>query len=81
MAVFYTSLLTQFAPGGGASFIVLLLLGAAFCLMAMIWLVGYAAVIARARGFLRRPGPRRIIEGLTGTALVALDLRVATEHR
>jgi threonine/homoserine/homoserine lactone efflux protein len=81
MAVFYTSLLPQFAPSGGASIIVLLFLGAAFCLMAMIWLVGYAAVIARAGEFLRRPRARRIIEGLTGTALVALGLRVATGHR
>ena len=84
LAVFYASLLPQFAPGGGASIIDLLFFGAAFsafCLMAMIWLVGYAAVIARAGEFLRRPRARRIIEGLTGTALVALGLRVATGHR
>jgi threonine/homoserine/homoserine lactone efflux protein len=38
-------------------------------------------VIAKAGDFLRRPVIRRTIEGVTGTLLVALGLRIAAEQR
>jgi len=81
MAVFFTSLLPQFAPGNGASFSALLLLGVVFCSMTLAWLTGYAIAVAKAGDFLRRPMVRRTVEGVMGTALVALGLRLATEHR
>ena len=79
MAVFFTSLLPQFAPSG--SFATLLLLGIVFCAMTLVWLTGYAFAVARAGDFLGRPGIPRWIEGVTGTVLVALGLRLASEHR
>ena len=81
MAVFFSSLLPQFAPGGATMFAGLVGLGAVFCLLTLAWLVGYAVVIARAGDLLRRPRLRRAIEGVTGTVLIALGLRLATEHR
>jgi threonine/homoserine/homoserine lactone efflux protein len=80
MAVFFTSLLPQFT-GDGGSFLAFLLLGLVFCSMTLTWLTGYAAVVARAGDFLRRPRIRRTIEGATGTVLVALGLRLASEQR
>jgi threonine/homoserine/homoserine lactone efflux protein len=77
MLAFFTSLLPQF----GESFSALLLLGLVFCSMTLAWLTGYAVAIAKAGDFLRRAHIRRTIEGLTGTVLVALGLRLATEHR
>lgn len=81
MAVFFTSLLPQFAPGGGASFSAMLLLGLVFCSLTLAWLVGYAVAVAKAGDFLRRPKIRRAVEGVMGAVLVALGLRLATEHR
>ncbi len=81
MAVFFTSLLPQFAPGGGAPFSALLLLGVVFCSLTLAWLTGYAVAVAKAGDFLRRPRVRRAVEGVMGAALVALGLRLATEHR
>jgi threonine/homoserine/homoserine lactone efflux protein len=49
--------------------------------MTLVWLSGYAAVVARAGDFLRRAKIRRILDGLTGTVLVALGLRLVSEHR
>jgi threonine/homoserine/homoserine lactone efflux protein len=43
------------------------------------WLTGYAVVVARAGAVLRRPRIRRMLDSLTGAALVALGLRVATD--
>src|SRR6266542_1442481 len=77
MAVFFTSLLPQFAPG--ESFSALLALGLVFCTMTLVWLTGYALAVAKADDFLRRPRIRRTIEAVTGAVLVALGLRLATE--
>ena len=81
MAVFFTSLLPQFAPGGGPSFATMLLLGLLFCSLTLVWLAAYAVAVAKAGDVLRRPAARRILDGLTGIVLVAFGLRLATEHR
>ncbi len=80
MAVFFTSLLPQFASGGEGTFVELLALGILFCSLTFCWLAAYAAVVARAGDLLRRPRIRRTIEAVTGTVLVALGLRVATSR-
>ena len=77
MAVFFTSLLPQFAPHG--SFVALLGLGAVFCVLTLTWLSGYALAVSRASQLLRRSRPWRTIEALTGAVLVALGVRVAAE--
>jgi len=73
MAVFFSSLLPQF----GASFGALLALGALFCALTLLWL----SAVACAGEALRRPRVRRAIDAVTGTVLVALGLRLATEPR
>ena len=77
MAVFFSSLLPQFAD----SFPALLALGLLFCALTMTWLTAYAFALARAGDVLRRPRVRRTIDALTGTALVALGLRLAAADR
>jgi threonine/homoserine/homoserine lactone efflux protein len=74
MAVFFTSLLPQFA----GSFAPMLALGLVFCALTLGWLSAYAGAVARAGDVLRRPRVRRALEAVTGAVLVALGLRVAT---
>jgi threonine/homoserine/homoserine lactone efflux protein len=83
MAAFFTSLLPQFGTtDAGPSFWLMLALGLLFCLLTWLWLVLYATAINRLGGALRRSRVRRSIEAVTGTVLVALGLRLATEqHR
>ena len=85
MAAFFTSLLPQFAPqvslAGDASFAGLAALGLLFSLMTLLWLAGYALAIARIGNVLRRPAIRRVLEGITGAALIGLGLKLATEER
>ena len=81
MAVFFTSLLPQFAPAGGGSFAAMLGLGLVFCTLTFVWLSAYAAAIDRAGHVLRRTGVRRALDAVTGTVLVALGLRLATQQR
>jgi threonine/homoserine/homoserine lactone efflux protein len=81
MAIFFASLLPQFVPAGEATFSAFLRLGAVFAVMTFTWLALYAAVVARAGDILRRPSVRRGLEAVTGTALIGLGLRIATEPR
>ena len=77
MAVFFTSLLPQFSN----SFFGLAALGLVFAAMTLAWLSAYAAVVARAGDVLRRPRVRRTLDAITGTALVALGIRLARAER
>ena len=77
MLAFFTSLLPQFA----SSFAGLLALGFLFCTMTLVWLTVYSVVVTKAGALLRRPRVRRTIEAVTGTVLIALGLRLATEQR
>jgi threonine/homoserine/homoserine lactone efflux protein len=79
MAVFFTSLLPQFAPSG--AFLDLLALGLLFAVLTVAWLSAYALAIERASNVLRRPSVRRALDAVTGVVLVALGLRLATERR
>jgi threonine/homoserine/homoserine lactone efflux protein len=81
MAIFFASLLPQFVSAGEATFWAFLRLGAVFAVMTFAWLALYAAVVARAGDILRRPSIRRGVEAVTGTALIGLGLRIATERR
>jgi threonine/homoserine/homoserine lactone efflux protein len=73
MAAFFPSLLPQFAH----SFSMLLALGSTFCVLTFVWLT----VVARAGELLSRPVIRRVVEAVTGAALIALGLRLAAERR
>jgi threonine/homoserine/homoserine lactone efflux protein len=80
MAVFFTSLLPQFAPGAVPRFAGFLGLGLLFCLMTGCWLSGYAFAVARARGIFQRSGFRRTFEAVTGAVLVAFGVRLASDR-
>jgi threonine/homoserine/homoserine lactone efflux protein len=80
MAVFFASLLPQFAPGGSTSFVPLLALGLFFCSMTVGWLTLYAIAIARVRGILAGP-VRRALDALTGIVLVLFGIHLAADSR
>jgi RhtB (resistance to homoserine/threonine) family protein len=81
IAVFFTSLLPQFVDAGQAGPRELLLLGALFNLMGLVWLLSYAALAARGRDLFRRPRVRRAIDRVTGVTLIGLGVRLAFERR
>ena len=78
MAVFFTSLLPQFGTGFAA--LALLELGLMFCAMTFLWLAFCAVAVARAGDLLRRPPARRVLDAVTGSALAALGIRLASEQ-
>ena len=81
IAIFFTSFLPQFARGKHPSFAALLLLALAFSAIGLVWLSVYNLVLAKAGDFLRQPTVRRVVEAITGTALVGFGVSLALEHR
>ena len=81
IAVFFTSLLPQFVDQGHAGVRELMLLGALFNAMGVIWLLTYAALAARGRNLLRQPRVKRAFDRSSGIALVALGARLGLERR
>jgi len=81
MAVFFASILPQFAPHGGAVFGAMLLLGLLFCSMTLVWLALYAVVLSKVQEALIKPRAQRLIEATTGVALVVLGWRLASAER
>lgn len=81
MAVFFISLLPQFVLPGPGLLPMSLLLGFVFACTTIAWLALYAILVARAGDLLRKPAIRRTLEGVTGSVLIMLGLRVATEQR
>jgi threonine/homoserine/homoserine lactone efflux protein len=81
MAVFFSSLLPQFAQQQGDVFLTLVLLGFVFCAMTFAWLALYAVAIARLGALFQRSAVRRALDAAMGTVLIALGLRLAVEQR
>jgi threonine/homoserine/homoserine lactone efflux protein len=77
IALFFASLLPQFAPSGSGAFAAFLALGVLFCAMTLAWLSLYAVAVHRLREVLGGR-VRRALDALTGLVLAALGLRVAT---
>jgi threonine/homoserine/homoserine lactone efflux protein len=77
IAVFFTSLLPQF----GHSLPALLLLGALFNAIGIVWLTIYALAAARGRAALQRPRVRAALDYVSGVVLVGLGVRLALERR
>jgi len=80
IAVFFASLLPQFVPAGSASFAAFLSLGFLFCALGLAWLSLYVVAVDRLRALVAGR-VRRVLDAITGTVLVALGLRLATESR
>ena len=81
IGVFFTSLLPQFVDPGRPVLLPFLALGAVFVLMTVLWLSIYCLIAARAAATLRRPRVKAGLDRATGIVLIALGLRLATEHR
>jgi RhtB (resistance to homoserine/threonine) family protein len=81
IGIFFTSLLPQFVDPGHSVLLPFLALGAVFVLMTLLWLTAYCLIAARAAKTLQRPRVRAAMDRVTGVVLIALGLRLATEHR
>lgn len=81
IAVFYATFLPQFIGRGDPVVALSLALAGVHIAMGIAWLSLYAWALHRAATRFRGSRLRRALDGVTGTVLVALGLRLAAERR
>ena len=81
IALVFTTLIPQFVERGGSEIAQTFLLAAVFIAMGLVWLTGYALLVAQAGAFLRTPAVRRAVDAVSGAVLTALGIRLAFERR
>jgi threonine/homoserine/homoserine lactone efflux protein len=79
--VFFSALLPPFVHGTGSSVLPQFLsLGLIFSALTFSWLTFYTLLIERIAEFIRRPRAQRVINSISGMALMGLAFEVATER-
>jgi threonine/homoserine/homoserine lactone efflux protein len=81
IAIFYSTFLPQFIGPGDPALLISMLLAGVHIALGLVWLTAYAWLLDRALSAFRSSRLRRALDALTGTVLVALGLRLATERR
>ncbi len=78
-AIFYMAFLPQFINPAQSALVQSLFLAALHFIIAMIWQCLLALMVKQLKSWLQRPGVNQIFDGVTGTVMIALGLRVAAE--
>jgi threonine/homoserine/homoserine lactone efflux protein len=81
LAVFFVTLLPQFIDSSDSAATRSLLLACVYAGLCAVWLVAFTYAMSQLRGVLRSPRVMRLVEGVTGTVLVAVGLRLAVDRR
>ena len=81
IALVYTTLIPQFIDRGGSEVAQTFLLAGIFIAMGLVWLTGYALLVAKIGTLLKRSTVRRLVNAIAGTVLTALGVRLAFERR
>jgi threonine/homoserine/homoserine lactone efflux protein len=76
-AVFYMAFLPQFINPAQSALMQSLLLAGLHFIIAMIWQCLLALMVKQLKGWLQRPRVNQWFDGVTGTVMIALGLRVA----
>ena len=79
LGVFFLTLLPQFIEPGEDAAVRAVQLAALFDVIGLAWLLAFTVMVGAIGSTLRRPAPQRVIRTITGTVLIALGVRVATE--
>jgi RhtB (resistance to homoserine/threonine) family protein len=81
VGVFFTSFLPQFVHGGGSPFLALVLLGAIFTTLTLLWLAVWGIAVGRGTALLHNAAVRRWLDRITGVIFVGFGIDLALEHR
>jgi len=78
-AVFYMAFLPQFIDPADSALAQSLFLAGLHFIIAMTWQCLLALMVKQAKGWLQRSRVSQVFDGVTGTVMIALGLRVAVE--
>lgn len=79
VAVFFLTFLPQFIDGNSDTLLPLLLMGIIYIMLTAVWFVFYVYLLDKISAFMKKPKTKAIIEGLTGSILIAFGIKLALE--
>lgn len=79
VAIFFLSFFPQFVEPGNDTLVPFLIMGVTFTLLSAIWLVIYIYLLHHISAFMKKPMAKNIIEGITGTIIIAFGIKLAFE--
>lgn len=79
-AIFYMAFLPQFIDPAGSALLQSLALAGLHFLIAMLWQSLLALLVERVQAWLARPVVNTVFNGVTGTVMIALGAKLATER-
>jgi threonine/homoserine/homoserine lactone efflux protein len=80
VGIFFTSLLPQFVSAHGPALLEMLMLGAIYIVISVVWMCGSALVAVRLAHLLSRPRVKARIDRFSGLVLVGVAIRLAIER-
>ncbi|MBO8165490.1 MAG: LysE family translocator [Brevibacillus sp.] len=81
VALFFLTFLPQFVQPEGSTLVQFLVMGVTYAVLGTLWMLVYIYLIDYIRGWLQRPSTQRVLESVTGVALVLFGLKLALERR
>ncbi|CAG9614309.1 Homoserine/homoserine lactone efflux protein [Bacillus rhizoplanae] len=81
VAIFFLTFLPQFIDAKSNTFIQFLTMGMTYTVLTAIWFLLYIYFIHRVRTFMKKPVTQRIMQSITGTALIGFGIKLALERK
>ncbi|GHH96631.1 LysE family translocator [Neobacillus kokaensis] len=79
VAVFFLTFLPQFVDPGQKPLLPFLIMGLTYTLLTAIWFIPYIYLINQISAFMKRPSTEKVVQGLTGVALLGFGIKLALE--
>jgi len=79
VAVFFLTFLPQFVDSGSNTFIPFLIMGITYTILTAIWFIPYVYLINQISTFMKKPATQKVVQGITGIALLGFGLKLALE--
>lgn len=79
VAVFFLTFLPQFVDSGSNTFFPFLTMGITYTILTAVWFLFYIYLLNQISAFMKRPRTQSVMEGITGTILIAFGVKLALE--
>jgi len=79
VAVFFLTFLPQFVDSGSNTFVPFLIMGMTYTVLTAIWFVPYVYLINQISTFMKKPATQKVVQGITGIALLGFGIKLAFE--
>ena len=79
VAIFFLTFLPQFVDRGSDTFFPFLIMGITYTVLTLFWFILFIYLINQISAFMKKPSTQKVVQGITGIALLGFGLKLALE--